>query len=92
MIAHAFLYDATKTLTILTELQALIPVCQNFFSFLTKFTEVEHYRSLIYGISALIAAEELPDVIKSSMGKILESLILIMKRYTRDRVSEVRIK
>ena len=90
LVSHLFIYNTTLTLKCLEELKVMIPVCQNFFSFLSKYSEADHFRSLIYGISTLIGTEELPEIIKTSIPKILESLVIIMKRYTRERVSDVK--
>ena len=70
----------------------ILPICQNFFSFLSKYQEIEHFRSIIYGLSALLATQNLPNLIKGNIPKILEMLVLNMKRYTRDRVGELRME
>lgn len=90
LISHCFIYNAPLTIKILTDLKVILPVCQNFFSFLRKFSEVEHLRSLIYGITSLIKMEELPDMIKASMPKIIESVIDLMRKYTREKIIELR--
>mmetsp|Transcript_8248 Transcript_8248/g.9350 ORF Transcript_8248/g.9350 Transcript_8248/m.9350 type:complete len:94 (+) Transcript_8248:804-1085(+) len=68
----------------------LIPICQNFFSSLKKYGDVEQLRNLIYGVSCLIKTdvEALPDVIKAGMQKIVESLIKLAHKYTKERERE----
>lgn len=90
MVAYMFIYNTPLSLKTLTETNVLIPVCQNFFSSLVKYTEIEQFRCLIYGITALITteAEHLHDVIKSGMPKIVESLIKLMHKYTKERERE----
>lgn len=90
LLSHLFIYNAELTLKVLAETNTLGPLCSSFFSSLLKFTEVEQLRCLIYGIVSLLKVdfEKLPDLIKGSMGKILEILIRLMKRYEREKVRE----
>ena len=74
------------------DLKVTIPVFQNFFSLLKSYSEVDHFRSLIYGITTLIFSDEIPDIIKGSMNRIIPSLINLMRKYTRERVGEVKNK
>jgi hypothetical protein len=91
LIAYMFTYNSKLTLKILNDIKVLIPVCQNFFSSLKKYTETEQFRGLIYGITSLINTDDdlLPAIIKSSMPMILESLIKLMHKYTKEREREV---
>lgn len=90
LVAHMFIYNPHLTLKVYTDTNVLIPVCQNFFSSLKRYTEVEQFRGLIYGITSLIKVEteSMPDVIKSGMTKIIESLIILMHKYTKERERE----
>jgi DNA integrity scanning protein DisA with diadenylate cyclase activity len=90
IVAYMFIYNSPLTLKMLTDTNVLIPVCQNFFSSLTKYTEIEQFRCLIYGITTLIStdAENLHEVIKSGMPKIIESLIKLMHKYVKERERE----
>lgn len=67
LIPFMFIYNTELTLKLYTDTNTLIPLCQNFFSSLKKYTETEQYRICIYGITSLIGMdhEKLPDVIKS---------------------------
>ena len=87
LAAYLFIYDSKLTIKNLTELGMLIPVCQNFFSSLRKYDDGDQIRVLIYGITCLIKTdvEFLPDIIKAGMPKILESLIKLWHRYTKNK-------
>lgn len=87
IVAYLFIYDSKLTLKTLTEMQMLIPIWQNFFSSLKRYDDQDQLRCLIYGITCLIKTdvEALPDVIKAGMPKILESLVNLCHKYTRQR-------
>jgi predicted transcriptional regulator len=78
------------TLKLLDEYKILVPICQNYFSNLKKYTETEQFRNCIYGITALVKMDinSLPDLIKSGMPKIIESLIKLMHNYVKERERE----
>jgi len=90
MVSYMLIYNVPLTLKTFTETNVMTPVFQNFFSSLHRYSEIEQFRNLIYGITCLITTdfENLPDMIKASMPKIVESLIKLMRKYTQERERE----
>ena len=91
LTSYLLIYNAKATFTALQEVNIIIPICQNYFSSLRKFNDTEQLLNLIYGITSIIQLEidDVPDIIKNGMPKILESLIKLMHKYTKEREREI---